>query len=148
MALMTRFGLVMGRVDVLGGRERRRFWSDEQKRQILSEAATGNLTIAELARKHDIQSGQIYAWRKIFAAPALSSDIHSGSSVPCFVPVTLVAAEPGYPNNHVADNDEKLPHLPRPAGIEIGCKGGRILKIDTNFDVAHLTLLIRLVEQA
>ena len=64
------------------------------------------------------------------------------------MPVTLVAAEPGNPNNHVADKDEKLPHLPRPAGIEIGCKDGRISKIDTNFDVAHLTLLIRLVEQA
>ena len=131
----------MGRVDVLGGRERRRFWSDEQKRQILSEAATGNLTIAELARKHDIQSGQIYAWRKVFAAPALSSDIHSGSSVPCFVPITLVAAEPVDPNRHAGDKIEKLPHRPRPAGIEIGCTGGRILKVDTDFDVARLRLL-------
>ena len=67
---------------------------------------TGNLTIAELARKHDIQSGHIYAWRKIFAAPALSSDIHSVSSVPCFLPVTLVAAEPSDLNKHAADSDD------------------------------------------
>jgi hypothetical protein len=37
----------MARVEILAGRERRRFWSDEQKRAILEEAATSGLTMAD-----------------------------------------------------------------------------------------------------
>ena len=50
----------MARVEILSGRERRRFWSDEQKRAILDEAAASGLTLADVARRHDIVPQQIY----------------------------------------------------------------------------------------
>jgi transposase len=54
----------MARVEILAGRERRRFWSDEQKRAILEEASTSGSTMADVARRHDIVPQQIYTWRR------------------------------------------------------------------------------------
>ena len=54
----------MGRMEILTGRERRRFWSDAQKLAILEEAAEGHCSVSEVARRHDIIPQQIYAWRR------------------------------------------------------------------------------------
>lgn len=78
----------MGRVEILTGGERRRFWSDDQKLAILEEVATSGLTVAEVARRHDVLPQQIYAWRRKFA-----QDPGKLLQEPCFLPVTLVASE-------------------------------------------------------
>ena len=57
----------MGRVEILTGRERRRIWSDDLKLTILEEVATSGLTVADVARRHDVPPQQIYAWRRKFA---------------------------------------------------------------------------------
>ena len=54
----------MGRVEILTGVERRRSWSEEQKRAILLEAATSGQGVSAVARQHDILPQQIYAWRR------------------------------------------------------------------------------------
>jgi transposase len=40
--------------------ERRRSWTLEQKREIVAESLGSELTLAEVARKHGISTGQIY----------------------------------------------------------------------------------------
>ncbi|WP_370676028.1 transposase [Pleomorphomonas sp. PLEO] len=49
-------------MEILTGRERRRSWSSEEKLAILSEVASGEGMVAEIARRHDILAPQIYAW--------------------------------------------------------------------------------------
>src|ERR1700712_610726 len=51
------------RVEVLARAERRRSWTLEQKREIVSESLGPELTPTEVARKHGISTGQIYTWR-------------------------------------------------------------------------------------
>lgn len=58
----------MGRVEILTGVERRRVWSNEEKLRILDEIAAGGLSVAAIARRHDILPQQIYTWRKRFIA--------------------------------------------------------------------------------
>ncbi len=53
-----------GRVEVLSGTERRRSWTLEQKREIVSESLGPELTPTEVARKHGISTGQINTWRR------------------------------------------------------------------------------------
>jgi transposase len=77
----------MARVEILAGRERRRFWSDEQKRAILEEAATSGLTMADMARRHDIVPQQIYTWRRQLG---LSAPV---ATAPTFLPVVVAASE-------------------------------------------------------
>src|ERR1700760_2685417 len=43
---------------------RRRRWTAEQKRQVVAESMEQGAPVATVARKHDVGSGQIYAWRQ------------------------------------------------------------------------------------
>jgi transposase len=54
----------MTRVEVITGRERRRSWSDEQKRKLVAEAFEPGTKVTEVARCADVQPGQIYRWRR------------------------------------------------------------------------------------
>jgi transposase len=51
-------------VEVLSGPERRRRWSAEQKRSIVSEAFSPGASVREVARRADVVPGQIYRWRR------------------------------------------------------------------------------------
>lgn len=60
----------MARVEVISGPERRRRWSDEQKRAIVTASFTPGAVVSEVARRADVSSGQIYRWRQEFRAAA------------------------------------------------------------------------------
>lgn len=51
------------RQEILIGPERRRRWSDGEKVSIVLEAAEADVSIAEVARRHDKTRQQIYQWR-------------------------------------------------------------------------------------
>jgi len=54
----------MSRVEVISGPERRRRWSEEQKRAIVAEAFASGASVSAVARRTDIGTGQIYRWRR------------------------------------------------------------------------------------
>ena len=54
----------MARVEVITGMERRRRWTEEQKRAIVEASFAPGAVVAEIARRADIRSGQIYRWRR------------------------------------------------------------------------------------
>jgi len=54
----------MSRVEVMSGPERRRRWSEEQKRAIVAEAFAPGASVSVVARRIDIGTGQIYRWRR------------------------------------------------------------------------------------
>ena len=54
----------MGQVAVYSGVERRRRWDEETRLKILSEAFSPGANIAQVARRHDVSTGQIYTWRR------------------------------------------------------------------------------------
>jgi transposase len=53
----------MARVEVITGRERRRRWTEDQKRAIVAESFAPGAMVSDVARRADISSGQIYRWR-------------------------------------------------------------------------------------
>ncbi|MQB34218.1 IS66-like element accessory protein TnpA [Rhizobium rhizogenes] len=127
----------MGRMEILTGVERRRDWSDDDKLVILEEAAADGAKIVDVARRHDIHPQQIYTWRRTFAAKR-------AEPVVSFLPVALIASEP------TSEADKHFPskRSARPTRIEIGCKGGRVLKVDADIAPDVLKALIRSVEEA
>ena len=42
---------------------RRRRWTDDEKIRIVEESHGGGVTLAEVARRHDISRSQLYDWR-------------------------------------------------------------------------------------
>ena len=60
----------MARVEVITGRERRRRWSEEQKRAIVAASLAPGAVVSEVARRAGVVPGQIYRWRKELRAVA------------------------------------------------------------------------------
>ena len=60
----------MGQVTVFSGVERRRVWSNEQKRAIVAAACEPGASVADIARRADLRPGQIYRWRRDLAGSA------------------------------------------------------------------------------
>jgi len=54
----------MARLQIITGPERRRSWSEEQKRAIVSAAFAPGTIVADIARRADVCAGQIYRWRQ------------------------------------------------------------------------------------
>lgn len=50
-------------MEIITGVERRRRWRPEQKLRILSELDEPGVTVAEVARRHDVSRGLLWQWR-------------------------------------------------------------------------------------
>jgi transposase len=53
----------MASMQIMTGRERRRSWSEAQKRAIVAAAFAPGAIVADVARRAEICAGQIYRWR-------------------------------------------------------------------------------------
>jgi transposase len=57
-------------------KRRRRSWSLEEKRRIVDESLDDGASIAEVARRHDLNANQLFAWRRQFGAdPAAPKEL-------------------------------------------------------------------------
>jgi transposase len=54
----------MAQVQLISGVERRRRWSEGQKREIVQAAFAPGATVSEVARQADLCNGVIYKWRR------------------------------------------------------------------------------------
>jgi transposase len=84
----------MGRVEVITGPERRRRWTEDQKRAIVAESLAPGAVVNEVARRAEICPGQIYRWRRelqaavsgfarVLTAPTGSMVSRAGDSSAC-----------------------------------------------------------------
>lgn len=124
----------MGRVEIITGRERRRRWPEEEKLRILEEAMAPGVSMAEVARRHDLYPQQLYTWRRVFAETAGQAAIPA----PMFLPVEMA--------------ERKVPRprpRRRPAGmVEVVLASGRTLRIPPDIEADTLTRLVRALETA
>jgi transposase len=54
----------MARMEIITGPERRRSWSEEQKRAIVDAAFAPGAIVSDVARRAAVCAGQIYRWRQ------------------------------------------------------------------------------------
>jgi transposase len=79
----------MSRVELISGPERRRRWSEDQKRSIVAEAFAPGGSVCEIARRADVVPGQIYRWRQELRAAGM------GFAEVMVTPVASDKAAPG-----------------------------------------------------
>ena len=89
----------MGRMEILTGVERGRDGSDEEKLSILQEAAEPDAKIADVARRRDIRTKQIYTWRRKFAT-------EQAEPVASFLSVALIATGTSDEAEHPTPTDK------------------------------------------
>lgn len=60
------------RIEVITGVERRRAWSREEKRAILTESFEDGVVISEVARRYGLRPQQLFTWRNEFRKRGLA----------------------------------------------------------------------------
>ena len=120
------------------GVERRRFWRDEDKLEIVMSVGVGGATVTQVAQRHEITRQQIYTWRRDLKKKGLWSRDAGALFFPLDIPVTTGApfVQP------------IVPETPPPIAIELHLRGGRSLHFDSTMDPVALTSLIHVVEAA
>ena len=66
------------RIEIFTGAGRRRVWPAEAKAEIIAQIGIGGATVSEVARRHGLTSGQLFAWRRrarrVAASPMTTPD--------------------------------------------------------------------------
>lgn len=124
----------MGRVEIITGRERRRRWPEEEKLKIREEAMAPGVSMAEVARRHDLYPQQLYTWRRLFAEAADQAD----TPAPMFLPVEIAEREV----------PRRRPRRRRVGLVEVVLASGRTLRIPPDIEAETLTRLVRALEEA
>jgi len=81
----------MQRFESMTGRERRRRWSLEEKLAIVAETWEPGVSVAEVARRHDLHANQIYGWRRLVCEGRLVAGCEEGLAPATVAPVAMVA---------------------------------------------------------
>jgi transposase len=131
---------------VLSSRARRQ-WTREKKLQIVEESFRPDLSVLEVARRHDLDAAQIYQWRKTFGAqkqvlkrrPAplpevggfVAVSVHPDKSEAAMVPPDATSAPPALSDR-----------------IEISLADGRRMSVPMSMDADQIGRLVQAVDQA
>ena len=128
------------RIEVITGRERRRRWTADQKREIAAESLQPGVSPVMVARRHGISSGLLYTWRQRLLCGALGA---VADTKPRFVRVDVVAGPPQLEAATPAAPELAPPATPLvspPAGpdgrIEIMLSGGAKVRVDAQVNEA------------
>ena len=125
------------RVEVLGGLERRRRWSQDDKARIVEETLAPGAKVTEVARRNGVAASLVFTWRR----QARTSE----QVVPSFTPVQIAA---------VAAPAEETPKLlptvdgrvrsvaARTGLIEIDLGNRRCIRVDAQVDPEALARVL------
>jgi transposase len=133
----------MGRIEILTGVERRREWSDEDKLRILAEAEEDGVSLASVARRHDLLPQQLYTWRRLFRQAAEAQATGAPPSM-TLVPLEVVAS--GVEDERVRSRPS--PRRRRVCPIEVTLANGRRLRADPTIAAEDLRRLIQVLDEA
>jgi len=116
------------RVEVLGGVERRRRWSRDDKMRIIEETLAPGAVVTEIARRHGIATSLVFTWRRRARLATVAS------AGPRLVPVQVAAAE----SVRSIQAPTAIPARKRRGVIEIELGDGKRVSVDENVDADAL----------
>ena len=120
------------------GVERRRFWRDEDKLEIVMSVGINGATVTQVAQRHEVTRQQIYAWRHDLKKKGLWSPDAGALFFPLGIPAPAGVPVPQRP----------MPEAPPVTAIELRLRGGRSLHFESTIDPTALSVLIRAVDGA
>ena len=128
------------RVEVLTGPGRRRRWSVESKARVVAESLVPGARPSEVARRWQICSQQVFAWRREARAGLLALPAQGGvvPPDPDFVPIH---AEPALPCTALAPAPAPV-SVPPAIEVEVA---GAVVRVRPGMDAMLLTSVLRAV---
>jgi transposase len=116
------------RVEVLTGPGRRRQWSQDDKARIVAETLRSGTVVADVARRWQVSSQQVFTWRREMRRAA--------AAPPDFVPII---AEPSCSVPEAAASSAGLPQ-----SVEVKLAGA-VLRVAPGTDGDLLTTVLRAI---
>lgn len=130
------------RVEVLGGLERRRRWSLDDKVRIVEETLAPGAKVTEVARRNGVAASVVFTWRR------QARTIERVG--PCFAPVQIAAAVTGEDNaKPQSEDDRRMRSLStaRNGLIEIDLGNRRRIRVDAQVDPEALARVLDVLER-
>jgi len=118
------------RVEIITGKERRRRWSDEEKRRLVAEAFAPGAVVAHVARLHDVAESCLYGWRDRYGG-ASSEPV---GDQPRLIPVLVDNVPPAMPASASV--------APPPCHAVLTLPDGTRVEIEAGYPAAALRVLI------
>lgn len=110
-------------------RRKRRKWSDDEKRMICAQTVVPGVSVAQVARRYDLNANQIFNWLK---DPKFAPDAQATEDEAKFLPVEVIA-EPTPPE----------PTHETVGLIELELTNGHRLRISGSYDPDAVARLVR-----
>ena len=130
------------RVEVLGGLERRRRWSQDDKARIVEETLAPGAKVTEVARRNGVAASVVFTWRRQARTVERVG--------PCFAPVQIAAAVMGEDNSKPqSEDDRRMRSLStaRNGLIEIDLGNRRRIRVDAQVDPEALARVLDVLER-
>lgn len=130
------------RVEVLGGVERRRRWSQDDKIRIIEETLAPGAKVTEVARRNGIAASVVFTWRR------QARTVEKIGT--CFAPVQIVAAETSEQAAKVvpeADRRARSVSVARTGLIEIDFGSRGRVRVDAQVDADALARVLDVLER-
>lgn len=136
------------RIELIAGRERRRRWTAEQKREIAAESLRPGTSPVMVARRYGISSGLLYTWRQQLLCGALGV---VADTKPRFVRVDVVAGPPqleGATPTALGSAPSATPTTELDGWIEIMLSGGAKVRVDARVNEDALRRVLAALGQS
>jgi transposase len=131
------------RVEVLGGVERRRRWSHDDKMRIIEETLAQGARVTEVARRNGIAASVVFTWRR------QARTVEKVGA--CFAPVQITAAAEtgGETAKRVSEDNRRMRLVPaaRTGLIEIDLGNRRRIRVDAQVDPEALARVLDVLER-
>ena len=131
------------RVEVLGGLERRRRWSQDDKARIVEETLVPGAKVTDVARRNGVAASVVFTRRR------QARTVEKVEA--CFAPVQIVAAvEPSAEDaKPLSKHDRRLQPVPaaRNGLIEIDLGNRRRIRVDAQVDPEALARVLDVLER-
>jgi len=119
--------------DVVSGR--RRYWTVEEKRQIVELTLSSDQSVASLARQHGVNANQVFYWRKLYHAGQLGGDAPADASGLRLLPVSVDCEEPSEAVASVEEPDSYESAVPG-LTMNIEFPGGTLVSLAGTIDAS------------
>ncbi len=129
------------RVEVLGGQERRRRWSQDDKARIVEETLAPGAKVTAVARRNGVAASLVFTWRR----RARTSE----QVIPSFAPVQIAATEAEEPAKLLPAGDSRGRSVAaaRFGLIEIDLGNRRRIRVDAYVDPEALARVLEVLER-
>ena len=130
------------RVEVLGGLERRRRWSQDDKARIVEETLAPGAKVTEVARRNGVAASVVFTWRRQARTVAQVE--------PRFAPVQIAAEEAIEETSKLLPADDirvRSVAAARIGLIEIDLGNRRRIRVDAHVDPEALARVLEVLER-